>query len=84
MRDSHNIKYGDDDDFLRLTQEDVIEQIETIVSVFLLSLVAVVAISLVVGGIGIMNIMLVSVSERTQRLVYVKNSARGVDVLRHF
>lgn len=85
LRSSHNIGYGEDDDFHVQTQKDLITQIETIVNIFTAFLVAVVSISLVVGGIGIMNIMLVSVSERTQEIGLRKAvGARSRDILRQF
>jgi len=85
LRNAHNIAYGDDDDFHVQTQEDLISQIETVVNIFTAFLVAVVSISLVVGGIGIMNIMLVSVSERTQEIGLRKAvGARSRDILQQF
>jgi putative ABC transport system permease protein len=68
LRDQHDIEDPEDDDFYVETQEGVVEQIGTILSVMTLFLASVVAISLVVGGIGVMNIMLVSVTERTKEI----------------
>ena len=68
LRDRHNISDPDDDDFFVESQQGVIEQIGTILNVLTLFLSSVVAISLVVGGIGVMNIMLVSVTERTKEI----------------
>ncbi len=68
LRERHNISDPDDDDFYIESQQGVVNQIETILSVLTLFLSSVVAISLVVGGIGVMNIMLVSVTERTKEI----------------
>lgn len=68
LRGAHGITDPTKDDFFVVTQEGMVEQVRTIISVLTLFLSAVVAISLVVGGIGIMNIMLVSVSERTHEI----------------
>lgn len=68
LRNLHNIDDGEKDDFYIETQEDIANQIGTITSVLTLFLVSVAAISLLVGGVGIMNIMLVSVTERTREI----------------
>ena len=68
LRDLHNITDPDKDDFYVDTQKGIVDQVQTIIGVFTIFLSLVVAISLVVGGIGIMNIMLVSVSERTREI----------------
>ncbi len=68
LRERHNISDPDDDDFYIESQQGVVDQIGTILSVLTLFLSSVVAISLVVGGIGVMNIMLVSVTERTKEI----------------
>lgn len=68
LRALHRIDNPENDDFNVQTQQGLVQQISTIISVFTLFLSAVVAIALVVGGIGIMNIMLVSVSERTREI----------------
>lgn len=68
IRNSHNITDPDKDDFFVETQADLVSRIGTITNILTLFLVAVAAISLVVGGIGIMNIMLVSVTERTNEI----------------
>jgi len=68
LRETHDIGMGDEDDFTVLSQSELIgalSQITNILTVFL-SLIA--GISLLVGGIGIMNIMLVSVRERTREI----------------
>ena len=61
-------KYDDEDDYLIVNMADVIDIIDTIMGTLELLLAAIAGISLVVGGIGIMNIMLVSVTERTREI----------------
>jgi putative ABC transport system permease protein len=68
LRNSHNIDDPDKDDFFIETQADAMEMVSTVTDIMTLFLVAVAAISLLVGGIGIMNIMLVSVTERTREI----------------
>jgi len=68
IRNSHGIDPGEEDDFRVETQADAIAIVSTITNVLTLFLAAVAAISLVVGGVGIMNIMLVSVTERTREI----------------
>ena len=68
LRNSHNITDPEKDDFFVETQADLVSRISTITDILTLFLVAVAAISLIVGGIGIMNIMLVSVTERTNEI----------------
>lgn len=68
LRDSHNITDPDKDDFSVVTTADVAKTLGTITGALTAFLAAVAAISLIVGGIGIMNIMLVSVTERTKEI----------------
>jgi len=68
LRELHNITDPEKDDFQVATQEDIAERVGTVTSVLTIFLAAIAAISLVVGGIGIMNIMLVSVTERTREI----------------
>jgi putative ABC transport system permease protein len=85
MRELHNITDPDKDDFYIETQQGTIKQIGTILSVLTAFLSAVVAISLVVGGIGVMNVMLVSVTERTKEIGLRKAlGARNADILLQF
>lgn len=85
LRELHNITDPDKDDFYVETQQGAIDQISTIFSALTAFLAAVVAISLVVGGIGVMNVMLVSVTERTREIGLRKAlGARSRDILAQF
>jgi putative ABC transport system permease protein len=68
LRDSHNITDPAKDDFNVQSQADIAKRIKSVTTVLTLFLTAVAAISLMVGGVGIMNIMLVSVTERTREI----------------
>ncbi|MEK7547133.1 MAG: ABC transporter permease [Patescibacteria group bacterium] len=68
LRNAHNISDPAKDDFFIQTQAQALETVGNITNVITLFLAAVAAISLIVGGIGIMNIMLVSVTERTKEI----------------
>jgi putative ABC transport system permease protein len=68
LRDQHGIAYTADDDFSVLSQTDILEAFNVITDIFTIFLAAIAGISLLVGGIGIMNIMLVSVTERTREI----------------
>jgi len=68
LREIHNISDPEKDDFYIETQADIASRISTITNALTLFLAAIAAISLLVGGIGIMNIMLVSVTERTREI----------------
>lgn len=68
LRDSHNIDDPDKDDFSVSTSADIAEAAGTVLGVMTIFLTAVAAISLLVGGVGIMNIVLVSVTERTREI----------------
>ena len=68
LRERHGTNYGDDDDFRIFDQSSLLDTVNTIVASLTAFLGAIAAISLLVGGIGIMNIMLVSVTERTREI----------------
>ncbi|MFO7917711.1 MAG: ABC transporter permease [Anaerolineae bacterium] len=84
LRERHNIKYGEDD-FTVVSQEDILGIFDQITSIFTIFLGAIAGISLLVGGIGIMNIMLVSVTERTREIGIRKAvGAKRSDILWQF
>ena len=85
LRQRHRIKPGDNDDFFMRTQLDIASAAEATSKVMTTLLASIAAVSLLVGGIGIMNIMLVSVTERTREIgVRRAVGARKVDILLQF
>ena len=85
LRVSHGIKAGDGDDFQVFTQERMKQMFSQFAQIFAVVLYSIAGISLVVGGIGIMNIMLVSVTERTREIgVRIAVGARRFDILEQF
>jgi putative ABC transport system permease protein len=85
LRAQHNIDYRDEDDFSVFSQADFLEAFGAITGVVTIFLSAIAGISLVVGGIGIMNIMLVTVTERTREIGLRKAiGAKRRDILAQF
>ncbi len=85
LRQRHNISPGRDDDFTVRNQEEIAEAATATSRVMTLLLGAIAGVSLIVGGIGIMNIMLVSVTERTREIgVRLAVGAHGRDILTQF
>jgi putative ABC transport system permease protein len=85
MRESHKLSEWEEDDFTIRNQTDLAETASGTTEVMTLLLAAIASISLLVGGIGIMNIMLVSVTERTREIgIRMAIGARGYDVLTQF
>lgn len=85
LRERHRISFRDSDDFTIINQADLIAVFGDITAVFTLILGSIAGISLVVGGIGIMNIMLVSVTERTREIGLRKAiGAKRSDILLQF
>ena len=85
LRHNHNIKEGTEDDFEIRTQEELLTTINSITKMLTLLLAAIASISLVVGGIGIMNIMYVTVTERTKEIgLRMSIGAQQRDILIQF
>ena len=85
LRQRHNLAIGKDDDFSILNQKEIADTVGTISTVITLLLGSVAGISLLVGGIGIMNIMLVSVTERTREIgIRIAVGAQPQDILLQF
>ena len=85
LRLSHNLSQDTDDDFEINTQSEIMETAANISGAITLLLAGIAAISLLVGGIGIMNIMFVSVTERTKEIgIRLAIGATSYDVLKQF
>jgi putative ABC transport system permease protein len=85
LRQRHRIGEGRDDDFMVQTQQEISDRVTATSRIMTVLLGAIASVSLVVGGIGIMNIMLVSVTERTREIgIRLAVGARGRDILMQF
>jgi putative ABC transport system permease protein len=85
LRTTHKLKQGTDDDFTVRTQAELINTFSSTSQLLTVLLTAIAGISLVIGGIGIMNIMYVSVTERTREIgLRMSIGARGIDILLQF
>jgi putative ABC transport system permease protein len=85
LREAHRIEPGEDDDFMIRNQTEIIEAASESSETMTIMLGAVASVSLIVGGIGIMNIMLVSVTERTREIgIRLSIGARERDILIQF
>ena len=85
LRAQHKLIQGEDDDFMVRTQEDMTSMRTQTTQTMTMFTLAIAVVSLIVGGIGIMNIMLVSVTERTREIgLRMAVGAKGQDVLWQF
>jgi len=85
LRQQHKLKEGAEDDFEVRSQAEMVEMVSSVTDMLTLLLGAVAGISLLVGGIGIMNIMFVSVTERTKEIgLRMSVGGRGFDILMQF
>ena len=85
LRRNHKLKESDDDDFTIRSQQELSTMLTSTTDMMTVLLAAVAGISLRVGGIGIMNIMYVSVTERTREIgLRMSIGAKGIDILAQF
>ena len=85
LRTDHKLKASDDDDFSIRSQEELSSMMNSTTGMMTTLLACIAGISLIVGGIGIMNIMYVSVTERTREIgLRMSVGARGIDILSQF
>ena len=85
LRTNHRLKESDDDDFSIRSQQEMASMLTSTTDMMTVLLAAVAGISLLVGGIGIMNIMYVSVTERTREIgLRMSIGAKGIDILAQF
>lgn len=85
LREKHKLKGADEDNFTIRSQQEMAEMMNSTSDTMTVLLLVVACISLVVGGIGIMNIMYVSVTERTKEIgLRMSVGARGIDILNQF
>ena len=85
LRSNHKLKATDDDDFTIHSQQELSNMLSSTTDMMTTLLACIAGISLLVGGIGIMNIMYVSVTERTREIgLRMSIGARGIDILSQF
>lgn len=85
IRQQHKLKADDEDDFTIFTQDDISQATDATYTILNLLLFAIASIALIVGGIGIMNIMLVSVTERTKEIgIRMSLGAKQEHILNQF
>lgn len=85
LRAQHKLRDGEDDDFEIRSQQELSEMMNSTSDMMTVLLACIAGISLLVGGIGIMNIMFVSVTERTREIgLRMSIGARGIDILSQF
>lgn len=85
LRTTHRLRPADDNNFQVRTMEELIKTLSSTTSLLTILLTAIAGISLIIGGIGIMNIMYVSVTERTREIgLRMSIGARGIDILLQF